>query len=63
MKPSPQCLANELDWMFLHLDPNPIFHHASETIKELYFENERLRKDKGFIAPDRPIEIQIKWSD
>lgn len=63
MKPSPQCLANELDWMFLHLDPNPIFHHASETIKELYVENLRLREEKGFKPPDLPVAIEVKWAD
>lgn len=62
-RPSPQCLVNELDWIFTHVDPNPIFHHSAETIKELYIENHRLRKEKGFKPPERTVPIEIKWAD
>jgi len=62
-KPSPQTLAAELDWMFTNLDPNPVFFHAAETLKELYIENHRLREEKGFTPPERPIEVEIRWAE
>jgi hypothetical protein len=59
-KPDPAYLACELDWIFLHVDANPIFMHSAETIRELLLENERLRVDKGFTPPERVV-IESTW--
>lgn len=47
----------------MYSDPNPIFHHAAETLKELYIENHRLREEKGFKPPPLQEAIEIKWAD
>ena len=61
MKPSPQSIVSELDWIFLHLDPNPLFHHAAETIKELFIENELLRQGQGINVEERSFGVISKW--
>ena len=59
--PSPQCIVNELDWIYMHLDPNPIFREAAVLIKELYIENERLRQGHEFEKPDREYGETATW--
>lgn len=54
-------LAAELDWMFTHVDPNPVFYHAAEALKELYIENHRLREEKGFTPPEQVYPIEVRW--
>lgn len=61
-KPSPQSIVSELDWIFLHQDPNPLFQQAAELIKELYIENERLRRGHDFKPCEREYGTSATWS-
>lgn len=44
----------------MHVDANPIFMHSAKVLRELLIENERLRVDKGFVPPDRPVDVS-QW--
>ena len=59
--PNPICIANELDWIFMYKDPNPLFLQAAEAIKGLMYENECLREGKGHVPMSAPTLIQTKW--
>lgn len=62
-KPSVLNLAYELDWVFMYVDPNPLFMQSAEAIRDLLLENERLRVEKGFIPPERSFDEPTKWID
>ena len=62
-KPSPQAIVSELDWIFVYSDPNPLFMQAAELIKELYIENERLRRGHKFELPAREWGETAVWGD
>ena len=63
MKPSPQAIVSELDWIFLYQDANPLFHHAAELIKELFIENELLRTGQVVNREERSFGVVSKWSE
>lgn len=62
-KPTPQAIVSELEWIFLYADPNPLFKDAAETIKELFIENERLRRGHTFELPEREWGKTAVWGD
>lgn len=61
MKPSPQAIVSELDWIYLWADPNPLFRDAAELIKELFIENEKLRRGQGIKVEERPFGAVAEW--
>jgi len=61
MKPSPQAIVSELDWMFLYSDSNPLFHYAAETIKELFIENELVRRGQVVNEEERSFGVVAEW--